>query len=277
MDCGAPFAVSVNGLALELADWGGGEGGRPLLLLHSLAAHLHWWDWTAPSWTARHRVVALDFRGHGGSAHAAPPAYGFEDHARDVEGVLSALGLRPIVLVGHSMGAYVGAVVAARRPDLVEALVIADMLSTWTAEQAGAAERQAGRPPADFATRAEAGARFRLQPPDTTATPEMLRHLGESGVQETAPGRWRLALDRAVFRHPPVDPWPVLPGIRCPTLVIHGEGSRVMGRAAAERVGEAIPQATVATLPGAFHHLVLDQPEAFSAAVDEWLTAISPS
>lgn len=276
MDCGFPFAVTVDGLALALADWGGGDGGRPLLLLHSLAAHRHWWDWTAPSWTARHRVVALDFRGHGGSAHAAPPAYGFEEHAGDVEGVLSALGLRPVVLVGHSMGAYVGAVVAARSPDLVEALVIADMLSTWTAEQAAAAERQAGRAPMEFLGREEAEARFRLQPPDTTATPEMLRHLGERGVREAAPGAWRLAFDRGVFGHPPVDPWPVLPGIRCPTLVIHGEGSRVMDRAAAERVGEAIPQATVATLPGAFHHLVLDQPEAFAAAVDEWLTTVSP-
>ncbi|MBI2528971.1 MAG: alpha/beta hydrolase [Candidatus Rokubacteria bacterium] len=246
-----------------------------MLLLHSLAAHLHWWDWAAPFWAARRRVVALDFRGHGASAHATPPAYGFEEHARDVEGVLSALGLGPGVLVGHSMGAYVGAVVAARRPDLVGALVIADMLSAWTPEQAAAAGRQAARPPVDFATRAEAGARFRLQPPDTTATPEMLRHLGESGVREVAPGAWRLAFDRGVFGHPPVDPWPVLPGLRCPTLVLHGEGSRVMDRVAAERVGAAIPRATVVTLPGAFHHLGLDQPASFAETVDEWLTTIS--
>jgi pimeloyl-ACP methyl ester carboxylesterase len=73
-----------------------------------------------------------------------------------------------------------------------------------------------------------------------------------------------------VFRHPPVDPWPFLPAVTCPTLVIHGEQSAVMDRAAAERVAAAVPRAAVTTLPGAFHHLVLDAPEAFVNAVDEW-------
>lgn len=270
MACGRPFEVTAGGVRLALADWGG--DGRPLLLLHSLAAHLHWWDWVAPRWAARHRVMALDFRGHGASGHVVPPAYGFEDHARDVGGVLAALGLGSAVLVGHSMGGYVGAVTAARRPELVDALVIADMLSGWTPELAATARRQATRAPLAFATEDEAVARFRLQPPETHATPAMLRHLGERGVREDA-GRWRLAFDQGVFGHPPVDPWPLLPGIRCPTLVIHGEASRVMDRPAAERVAAAVPGAGVLTLPGAFHHLVLDAPEAFAAAVDGWLSA----
>ncbi len=272
MGCGAPFGVAVDGIRLALADWGG--AGQPLVLLHSLAAHLHWWDWAAPCWTPRHRVVALDFRGHGASAHVAPPAYGFDDHAHDVEGALAALGLGRVVLVGHSMGGYVGAVVAARRPELVEALVIADMLSSWSPEQAAAAERQLARPPAEHAGPAEAAARFKLQPPETTAAPEMLRHLGERGVKEVAPGRWGLAFDRGVFGHPPVDPWPVLPGIRCPTLVIHGEGSRVMNRAEAGRVAAAIPRASVVTLAGAYHHLVLDAPAPFAAAVDHFIAGV---
>lgn len=271
MTCGSAFEIAAGGLRLALADWGG--HGRPLLLLHSLAAHGHWWDWVAPRWTGRHHVLALDFRGHGASGHVAPPAYAFEDHAADVEAVLGALGLGAAVLVGHSMGAYVGAVTAARRPDLVDTLVIADMLTGWTAEQAAGAQRQLARAPAEFATREEAAARFRLQPPENHATPEMLRHLGECGIRETAPGRWAFAFDRAVFGHPPVDPWPVLPGIRCPTLVIHGEASRVMDRAAAERVAAAIPGARAITLPGAFHHLVLDAPDVVAATVDGWLAS----
>lgn len=272
MACGRAFTVAAGGLPLALADWGG--HGRPLLLLHSLAAHLHWWDWVAPRWTSRHRVLAMDFRGHGASGHAVPPAYAFEDHARDVAGVLGALGLASAVLVGHSMGAFVAAVTAARRPDLVDALVIADMLTGWTAEQAATAQRQIARPPAEYATRDEAAARLRLQPPETHATAEMLRHLGECGVREIAPGRWGFAFDRGVFGHPPVDPWPVLPGVRCPTLVIHGEGSGVMDRAAAERVAAAVPGARVITVPGAFHHLVLDAPDALAAAVDGWLRGL---
>jgi pimeloyl-ACP methyl ester carboxylesterase len=271
MPCGRPQVVHANGLALGIAEWGG--GGPALLLLHSLAAHGHWWDWVAPCWAGGRRVLALDFRGHGASAHAAPPAYTFDDHAADVTGVLDALGLPEVDLVGHSMGGFVGALVAARAPGRVRALVIADMLTGWTAEQAARAARQAGRPAPEFASTAEAGARFRLQPPETRAPAEALRHLGEAGVRPVEGGAWRLAFDPAVFAHPPVDPWPVLPRIACPVLVIHGEGSTLMDRAAAARVAAAVPRGTAATLPGAFHHLVLDAPEAFARAADDWMTA----
>jgi len=270
--CGTGRTVHVNGLVLAWAEWGGGPG-TPVVLLHSLAAHRHWWDWTAPRWAVGRRVVALDFRGHGASAHAAPPAYTFDDYAGDVVGVLDALGIERARVIGHSMGGFVGALVAARAPARAEALVVADMLTSWTADQAAAAARQASRPASEFASPAEAGARFRLQPPDTRASSEVLRHLGESGVRATASGACQLAFDRAVFLHPPVHPWPVLGKIACPALVIHGEGSALMDRAAAERVAAAIPRGTAATLPQSFHHLVLDAPEAFVAAVDGWMAA----
>jgi pimeloyl-ACP methyl ester carboxylesterase len=89
----------------------------------------------------------------------------------------------------------------------------------------------------------------------------------------SAPGVWWPAFDRAVCQHPPVEPWPVLPAIGCPALVIHGEKSARMDRAAAARVAVAIPRGAAATLPGACHHLQLDAPEAFAAAVDAWLDA----
>ena len=177
MPCGTGRTVHVNGLVLAWAEWGGGPG-TPVVLLHSLAAHRHWWDWTAPRWAAGRRVVALDFRGHGASAHAAPPAYTFDDYAGDVVGVLDALGIERARVIGHSMGGFVGALVAARAPARAEALVVADMLTSWTADQA-----------------------------------------------------------------------------------------------AAERVAAAIPRGTAATLPQSFHHLVLDAPEAFVAAVDGWMAA----
>src|SRR5207245_11631850 len=45
MACGEARAVEANGLRLRLWKWGG--AGPPALLLHSLAAHGHWWDWMA--------------------------------------------------------------------------------------------------------------------------------------------------------------------------------------------------------------------------------------
>ncbi|MFQ5848019.1 MAG: alpha/beta fold hydrolase [Candidatus Methylomirabilales bacterium] len=272
MSCGARRNLEANGLTLALFEWGRAEA-PPLLLLHSLAAHSHWWDWAASLWAGRRRVIALDFRGHGASAHAVPAVYAFDDYAADTLAALDALGLAHPVVVGHSMGAYVAAYVASLHPERVRALVIADMLTGWTPEQAEGAKRQAARPAPQFANWAEARDRFKFQPPATRAPGDRIRHLAEASVQQTAPGVWQLAFDRSVFLHPPVNPWPFLPAVVCPTLVIHGEGSTIMDRRAAERVAAAVGRGSVVTLTGTFHHLMLDDPAGFVAVVDGWLTA----
>lgn len=268
--CGTRRSASGNGLTLALHAWGPAEA-PPLLLLHSLAAHSHWWDWTAEFWARRYRVLAVDFRGHGASAHAVPPAYSFDDYVVDTVAALDALRVARPVVIGHSLGGYVGASLAALHPDRVRALVIADMLTERTPEQVEWARRQAARPAPEFPSLAEAVGRFRLQPPETRAPAERIRHLAEAGVRETVPGVWQLAFDRAVFVHPPVDPWPFLSAVSCPTLVIHGQGSVIMDRKAAERVAAAVRRGVAVSLAGVFHHLMLDDPAGFVTAVDDWL------
>jgi pimeloyl-ACP methyl ester carboxylesterase len=141
-------------------------------------------------------VVALDFRGHGESQWAEPPAYRFDDHVADVVAAMDALGWEAPLVVGHSMGGYVGAYLAALHARRVRRLVVADVLTGWTADRQARAERQAARAPARFASREEGGARFKLAPPETSAPAERLRHLGETGVVERAPGVWEPAFDQ---------------------------------------------------------------------------------
>ena len=256
--------VEANGLALQLHTWGN-ESLPPALLLHSLAAHSHWWDWTAPLLATRHHVVALDFRGHGGSAWA--DAYAFDDHVADVVGVIDALGWRAPLVLGHSMGGYVAARLGARHADRVSALVMIDVLTAWSDEMDRRARAQAERPPSAVAGPQEAGARFRLAPPETTAPREWLAHLGEAGAVERVPGAWELAFDRRVFLHPPPDPWPFLPDVIAPTLVVRGAGSIVMSREAAERVAATVQQGTAIEIANAFHHVVLDAPDEVAAEI----------
>lgn len=273
MSCGAPGEVRVNGLRLRTHAWS--SPGRPrTLLLHSLAAHGHWWDWVAPGLAERFDVLALDFRGHGGSDRAAGGAYGFNDYAGDLVAALDGLGGAPPVVIGHSMGGYVSAWLAARHPGRVAGVVIADILTSWRPDLAQVARRQAERVPPEFASPTLAGERFRLTPPDTAAPPERTRHLGEAGVVERAPGIWTYAFDRGVFLHPPVDPWPFLPRIGCPALVVHGEASTIMDAETCGRVAAAIPHGRAVTLPGAHHHLIVEEPERFSRMVADWHRAI---
>jgi len=275
--CGRPGRLHVNGLDLQLHEWGS-EDAPGVLLLHSLAAHGHWWDWVAGYLQDRYHVIALDLRGHGASQWAPPAGggrgYTFDDYVDDAAGVIAALGWPRPLVVGHSLGGYVAARLAATHPDAVCAVVAADVMTEWSDELAARAARQADRPGPEFASPAEAGARFRLAPPETAAAADALHHLGAAAVAERAPGVWQNAFDRRVFLHPRPDPWPFLPRVVCPLLVIRGEGSTVMTREAAERVAGAAPHGTVVELPGAHHHLILDDPAGFVARVESWLAAV---
>jgi pimeloyl-ACP methyl ester carboxylesterase len=272
MACGASRAVEVGDLRLRLHEWGG-PGRRPVLLLHSLAAHSHWWDWVAPRLAEDAHVVAMDLRGHGGSDWVVPAAYHAEDHARDALGVLDGLGWRAPVVMGHSLGGYIGATLAGLHPERVGALVIIDTMTQWNERETAWAMEQAERPAQEFATREEAGARFRLSPRETTAPAEWLRHLGEMGVQESRPGRWEPTFDRQVFAHARPDAWPILPSVACPTLVVRGAASSIMDREAWLRVATSVQRGQFAEVKGAHHHLILDDPAQFVSIVTAWLSA----
>ena len=273
MTCGVSRLVEADGFRLQLYEWGV-PGHPPALLLHSLAAHSHWWDWTAPLLEDRFHVAALDLRGHGGSQWADPPAYRFTDYVDDIVAVLDDLGWRSPLVIGHSMGGYLGAYLASLHPERVGALVIADILTGWSEEQERRARQQAERPGPEFRSPAEAGARFRLAPPETKAPQEWLRHLGEAGVKERRPGVWEYAFDRQVFLHPRPDPWLFLPNVVCPTLVMRGSESPVMDREAWQRVTLAVRRGQFAELKNAFHHLILDDPPGFVARVEKWLATV---
>ena len=219
----------------------------------ALAAHGHWWDWVAPLLAVRFDVLALDFRGHGGSDHGADGRYGFDDYVGDVLAVLTALGGPPPLVIGHSMGGYIAARLAARHPARIAGVVITDILTAWPDDFAKFARRQAERPAMAFASVAAAGERFKLAPPDPRTPPERVRHLGETGVVARPAGDWTYAFDRRVFLHPPVDPWPFLAQIAVPALVVDGEHSPIMSAASARRVAAAIPRGQSLTLAGAHH------------------------
>ena len=272
MSCGTARTVEVNGLALRVYEWGR-AGDPPALLLHSLAAHSHWWDGVATVMASRFHLAALDLRGHGESAWSEAGAYRFSDHVADAVAVIDALGWRAPAVIGHSLGAYVGANLAALHPMRVGSLVIADMLTGWTEDMAERAARQVQRPGPAFKSRAEAVSRFRLVPPETIAPAVRLAHLAEAGAIERRPGVWEWALDRRVFAHPPVDPWPFLPGVLCPTLVVRGMKSSVMDREQMLRAATAVRLGQFAEVREAYHHLMLDDPAGFAAVVTGWTPA----
>lgn len=100
----------------------GPRDGEPLLLVHGWGGDHRTWDGID---FPERRVVAVDLRGHG---HSPVPEHGYRpaDLAGDLATLIGRLGLRPVVAIGHSMGAQVVTVLAIEHPALVRALVVVD-------------------------------------------------------------------------------------------------------------------------------------------------------
>lgn len=91
---------------------GGAEGGRSgYALLEALAPHWH--------------VYAPDLRGHGLSGRV-PGQYRIQDFVPDIGAFLQEVGQTPAVVMGHSLGANIGIMLAAQYPHLVRALIECD-------------------------------------------------------------------------------------------------------------------------------------------------------
>lgn len=108
-----------------LHDEGGVLGGGSILLLHGLMGSARTWRRQLPWLRELGRVYTFDALGHGRVPPERPDTDLFVD---DLIAHLTAAGdIRDLVVIGHSMGAIHGICLAARRPDLVRALVVEDI------------------------------------------------------------------------------------------------------------------------------------------------------
>jgi lipase len=115
--------VAGDGVELAYGYWPG--RGTPIVAVHALTASYLSFGGIAERLAGRRPLLALDLRGRGDSDKPDAP-YGMEQHAADVACAMRALGLSKAVVVGHSMGAYVAAALAAAEPELVAGLVMLD-------------------------------------------------------------------------------------------------------------------------------------------------------
>ena len=104
-----------------------GEGDAAVVFVHCWGCNAHYWDDAARHVASKHRVVTLDLAGHGisGTKRAKWTVHAF---AEDVHAVVEKLGLKRVVLVGHSMSGPVTIETAVSFPEHVIGLVPIDTL-----------------------------------------------------------------------------------------------------------------------------------------------------
>ncbi len=111
----------------------------PVLFLHALGGSASQWRAQIEHLEPSRLAVAVDLPGHGVSAPAEDGEYSPEAIAAEVGSVLDALGLPPVVLVGHSYGSLVAIALTARRPADVVGILLVEALAPATYRDAIAA------------------------------------------------------------------------------------------------------------------------------------------
>jgi pimeloyl-ACP methyl ester carboxylesterase len=123
----ARLDVPVNGGALHVAHSGPPADAAECVVLaaHGVTASLMTWRTVARELDDRVCLLAPDLRGRGRSA-TLPGPYGIAAHVADLIAVLDHVGAPSAVLVGHSMGAYIVARLAAEHPERAAGVVMLD-------------------------------------------------------------------------------------------------------------------------------------------------------
>ncbi|MFC8534578.1 alpha/beta fold hydrolase [Streptomyces sp. NPDC057249] len=259
-----------------------GADGAPapaVLLLHGLMGRASHWASTAEWLAERHRPVGLDQRGHGDSAKPADGPYTRDAYVADAEAVIEQLGLAPVTLVGHSMGALTAWQLAAKRPDLVRALVVCDM----RASALGAASQREwedwfGSWPLPFAS-PDAVRRWFGEEDPWVERPNPSRGAFYAEVMAERDGGWWPVFSRRQMLESRATwvfdaHWEELAQVRCPTLVLRGLDGE-LGRAEAQEMVRVLPRGRYAEVADAGHLVHFDQPEGWRAAVEPFLEQLS--
>ena len=248
--------------------------GPTVLMLHGVGGgHLAFAPQVESFASAGYRAVSWDMPGYGSSAPIEP--YTFKGLAESAIALIEALagrgreGTPPVILIGHSMGGMVAQEVVARRPGLIRRLVLCGTSPSfgkpdgdWQREFVASrtAPLDAGR------SMAELAATLVPQMTGPGALPEGLK-LAEHCMGLVPAATYR----RAVACLAGFDRRANLPAIRVPTLLVAGEFDRNASPEVMRRMADKITGAEFTQLAGMGHLMNLEAPEAFDAAVLDFL------
>jgi 3-oxoadipate enol-lactonase len=247
--------------------WLEAGAGWPLVLLHAFPL-------TADMWRPQLERVPAEWRFIAPELSSAVPSGGertIDDYAADVCALLDALTIDDAVIGGLSMGGYIAFALFRRSPTVFSGMILAD-----TRPQADTPQAREGR-----ARMRDLVAREGLGPIADQMLPRLLaeRTLKERPelvqqvraiVESNTPRAVDAALDAMMTRP---DSTADLARISCATLVIAGEEDAVTPPFEAEAMHHAIERSVLVTLPGAAHLSNLEQPDAFSRALADFLLA----
>jgi pimeloyl-ACP methyl ester carboxylesterase len=218
--------------------------GAPLILIHGLGGSTRWWARNVPVLARFCRVHVVDLLGFGRSRGQR---FVLREAAELLVRWMDILGIARANVVGHSMGGFISAHMAAQFPERVERLVLVDA---------------AALPLDPLSLRGAWRMVWGLQHLPLTLLPVLCMDALRAG-----PGTLVLALRELRSTDLRAD----LARIEATTLILWGEHDATLPVAVGRRLHEHLPQATFLLIRGAGHRPMWDRPAAFNQAVTKFL------
>jgi pimeloyl-ACP methyl ester carboxylesterase len=236
----------------------------PLVLLHPFPLDAGFWSAVTPALADDRAVAALEFPGLGTAPPVEHPSVdGFADAVAET---IAAMPGGRAAVCGLSLGGYAALALAARHPERVAGLVLAD-----TRAEPDTPEARRGRLDSAARVRAEGAGGFldefvpRLVAPGDRASMHAARAIADAQEPE-AIARALEALGGRADRRPD------LPAMAVPALVIVGSQDGLTPPALSETMAAALPDAGLLVIDGAGHLTALERPDEFAAAVRAFLS-----
>ncbi len=260
--------VTVEGTPIHYLRWGARE--KPgLILVHGNGAHAYWWSFIAPFLAREYNVAAMDLSGMGDSGRR--PNYTMEHFAREQLAVAEHAGMfdnpEPPIIVGHSFGGFVTILTGALYGERLAGTVIVDSPVNPPDRPHGPPHREI-RPHRVYPTLTDALARFRLAPEQPCENDYIVDFIARRSLKEVE-GGWTWKFDPSIWTRFSIgDTAERLRSTKCRIAIFRGEGSVLMPAEVGEYMFNLLGRAApVVEIPQARHHVMLDQPLAFVAAL----------
>jgi pimeloyl-ACP methyl ester carboxylesterase len=269
--------ISVDGEAINTIELGEGP---PLVFVHGLAGSWQNWLEQVPVLAREHRVVTLDLPGFGSSPMPSGEI-SIARYARLLDGLLGELAIDAAAVVGNSMGGFIAAELAIAFPQRVERLVLVSAagISTYADPRTARA-----LPALRLSQRiVAAGAAWAASKSDTVARRARLRQatlalvvrhpskLPAPLAAEQLRGAGKPGFVQALASILDYDFRERLPEIACPTLIVWGDGDRVINVRDADVFAELIGGSRRVVFEDTGHVAMLERPAAFNALLSEFL------
>jgi pimeloyl-ACP methyl ester carboxylesterase len=254
-----------------------GEG-PDLILLHGLGfSSKKTWMRQIPVLAQRYRVHAYDVRGFGGSNNPGGHQ-SIERHARDLLGLMDAVGIEQATLVGFSMGGWISQQFVLDHPERVRALVLSATTSGLRPEGAARFVARSLRVESEgLDTLVDEAIASTFAPETLDRDPELIALYRKEFLDPSRNPRDAYA---RMFRALSVPNWTAqLPRIQCPTLILCGlkDQGATRGRTptdAAEILHRGIAGSRLEVFEGGGHYVHLEQPDEWNRTVLGFLDAL---